>query len=284
LARSRHLSAWQCQQNSAGGAIRRAAKRLNVIDWMYQADLSVLYPVTALLIVGAAEIGAWLGRRGNASNATDISTLTGAALGLLALLLGFSFSLALSRFDARRTLVLEEANAIGSTANFALMLPETTQKPILSMLRDYTNVRIGLGVPYDPAKLERDITRSLDLQARLWKEAVAVTATAPQSLPTYRFVASLNEMNNIHESRLTALRYHVPGEVMFILIGVAKVAMGFSGYHAGGRETRGRVATLIMSLTVAVVIMLIVDLDRPARGFIEVSTQPLADATLGIPP
>lgn len=255
-----------------------------MIDWMYQADLSVLYPVTALLIVGAAEIGACLGRRGDASNATDISTLTGAALGLLALLLGFSFSLALSRFDARRTLVLEEANAIGSTANFALMLPETTQKPIDSMLRDYTNVRIGLGVPYDPAKLERDITRSLDLQARLWKEAVAVTATAPQSLPTYRFVASLNEMNNIHESRLTALRYHVPGEVMFILIGVAMVAMGFSGYHAGGRETRGRVATLIMSLTVAVVIMLIVDLDRPARGFIEVSTQPLADATLGIPP
>ena len=249
-----------------------------MIDWMYQADLSVLYPVTALLIVGAAEIGAWLGRRGNASNATDISTLTGAALGLLALLLAFSFSLALSRFDARRTLVLEEANAIGSTANFALMLPETTQKPILSMLRDYTNVRIGLGVPYDPAKLERDITRSLDLQARLWKEAVAVTATAPQSLPTYRFVASLNEMNNIHESRLTALRYHVPGEVMFILIGVAMVAMGFSGYHAGGRETRGRVATLIMSLTVAVVIMLIVDLDRPARGFIEVSTQPLPGA------
>jgi hypothetical protein len=200
-----------------------------VFDWIYEADLLVLYPVTIVLIIGAAEIGAWLGRRGNASKETDISTLTGAALGLLALLLGFSFSLALSRFDARRTLVLEEANAIGSTANFALMLPETAQKPILSILRDYTDVRIGLGVPYDPAKLERDITRSLDLQAKLWQEAVAVTATAPQSLPAYRFVASLNEMNNIHESRLTALRYHVPGAVMFVLIGVAMVAMGFTG-------------------------------------------------------
>jgi hypothetical protein len=69
------------------------------------------------------------------------------------------------------------------------MLPETAQKPILSMLRDFIDMRIGLGVPYDPTKLERDITRSLDLQARLWKEAVAVTATAPQSLPPYRFVA-----------------------------------------------------------------------------------------------
>jgi hypothetical protein len=60
--------------------------------------------------------------------------------------------------------------------------------------------------------------------------------------------------------------------------------MGFTGYQAGGRETRGRVATLMMSLMVAVVIMLIVDLDQPARGFIEVSTRPLADAAQSIPP
>jgi hypothetical protein len=91
------------------------------------------------------EIGAWLGHNGRESDETDISTLTGATLGLLALLLGFSFSLALSRFDARQSLVLEEANAIGSTANFALMLPEPAQKPILYLLRTYTAVRVGLG-------------------------------------------------------------------------------------------------------------------------------------------
>jgi hypothetical protein len=257
-----------------------------VLDWLYEADLLVLYPVTIALIAGAAEFGAWLGRRhsASASNETDIGTLTGAALGLLALLLGFSFSLALSRFDARRTLVLEEANAIGSTANFALMLPQTAQKPILDLLRDYTNVRIGLGVPHDPAKLERDIARSLDLQAKLWQQAVAVTATAPQSLSAYRFVASLNEVNNIHESRLSALRYHVPGAVMFVLIGISMVAMGFTGYHAGGQENRGRVATLIMSLMVAVVIMLIVDLDQPARGLIEVPARALVDTAQGFPP
>jgi hypothetical protein len=275
---------WQFPPVRAVRASNGAQKGPKVLDWIYEADLLALYPVTIVLIVGAVELGAWLGRRNSASKETDISTLTGAALGLLALLLGFSFSLALSRFDARRTLVLEEANAIGSTANFALMLPQTAQKPILDLLRDYTSVRIGLGVPHDPAKLERDIARSLDLQAKLWQQAVAVTATAPQSLPAYRFVASLNEVNNIHESRLTALRYHVPGAVMFMLIGVAMVAMGFTGYHAGGRENRARVATLIMSLMVAVVVMLIVDLDQPARGLIEVPARPLADAALGLPP
>ena len=155
-----------------------------MFDRLYDLDFMILYPATMILIAGAAELGAWIGRRvrGGATEAADISTLTGAALGLLALLLAFSFSLALSRYDARRTLILEEANAIGSTANFALMLPELAQEPILRLLRDYTAVRIGLGVPFDPAKLERDVAQSLELQTRLWQQAVAVTATAPQSL------------------------------------------------------------------------------------------------------
>ncbi len=111
-----------------------------------------------------------------------------------------------------------------------------------------------------------------------------MTTLAPQSLPAYRFVASLNEMNNIHESRLMALRYHVPGAVMFLLIVVAMVATGFTGYRAGARGSRGRVATFITSLTIAVVIMMVMDLDRPARGLIQVPIQPLIDAQQGIPP
>jgi hypothetical protein len=164
------------------------------------------------------------------------------------------------------------------------MLPASAQGPILSLLRDYTAVRIGLGVPFDPAKLERDVAQSLELQTRLWQQAVAVTATDPQSLPAYRFVASLNEMNNIHERRLTALRYHIPGEVMFLLIGVAMVAMGFTGYQAGATDSHRRVATLIMSLVVAAVMLLVVDLDRPARGLIQVPVQALVDAADGIRP
>jgi hypothetical protein len=140
-----------------------------------------------VLIVGAAELGAWIGGRSRSIGAPDIGTLTGAALWLLALLLAFSFSLALSRYEARRNWVLEEAYAIGSTANFALMLPEPEQKPILSLLGEYTAVRIGLGMPYDPAKLARDVARSVELQNQLWQHAVNMTVAAPQSLPAYRF-------------------------------------------------------------------------------------------------
>ncbi len=256
------------------------------LERLYALNMAILYPAIIVLIAGAAELGHWIGLRSRRTRTDDAdgATLTAAALGLLALLLAFSFSIALSRYDARRTMVLEEANAIGSAANFALMLPEASQGPILSQLRDYIAVRIGLGVPFDPAKMERDIGRSLDLQTRLWQQAVTLTMAAPQSLPTYRFVASLNEMNNIHERRLTSLRYHVPAEVMFMLVGVAMVALGFTGHNAGAAGANRRAANLIMSVTVAVFIMLVVDLDRPSRGLIEVPVQPLLDAAQAIRP
>jgi hypothetical protein len=257
-----------------------------VDQYFYGLSLLVLFAAAIILIAGAGQFGNWIGLRSHRAGTveTDAGTLAAAALGLLALLIAFSFSIALSRYDARRDMVLEEANAIGSTANFALMLPHQAQRPILSLLRDYAAVRVGLGVPYDPRKMEKDIARSLTLQARLWQQTVAVTAAAPQSLPSYRFVASLNEMNNIHERRLTALRNHIPVAVVLMLIGTAMVAMGFMGYHAGVTGAFRLLGSLLMSCTIAALIMLIVDLDRPYRGLIQVSVQPLVDAAHGIGP
>ena len=101
-----------------------------MFDWFYGLDMPVLYPLTIILIVGAAELGNWIGLRLHAARTenADVGTLAGASLGLLALLIAFSFSMAESRYDLRRNMVLEEANAIGSTANFALMLPEDLRR------------------------------------------------------------------------------------------------------------------------------------------------------------
>lgn len=253
-------------------------------DWIYDLDFSILYPVVVALSVGAAGLGTWLGHRSQRLGAKqeDLGMLAGSTLGLLALLLAFSFSLGFSRFDARRSMVLEEANAIGSVANFALMLPEPPRQAILDLLRDYTEVRIGLGRPFDLAKLDHDVARAVDLQARLWQFAVTLTDASPQSLPVYRFVGSLNEMNNIHESRVSALRFRIPGEVMVLLLGVAMIAMALTGYHSGVRGSRRPIATMLMAMTVGVVMTLVTDLDRPARGFIEVPVQPLVDVARGM--
>jgi hypothetical protein len=89
-------------------------------------------------------------------------------------------------------------------------------------------------------------------------------------------------MTKIQERRLSALRYHVPDAVVLMLLGVAMVAVGFTGYHAGLTETRPRLGTLIMALMIAVVIVGVIDLDQPARGLIRVPNQSLVDVAKDI--
>lgn len=252
---------------------------------IYELDLWILFLATIALIWGAAKLGVWSGRRAHGAGRgdLDIGTVTGSALGLLALLLGFSFSLALSRHDARRLLIVEEANAIGSTANFALMLPEAAQKPILDGLREYTMVRLAFGIPFDPTKIDRDAARSVQIQGVLWQHAVAVSTAAPQSLAVNNFVKSLNEVNNVHERRLSSVLYHVPPIIMVTLVGVAMVAMGFTGLQIGLAGASRPIPTLLMSLTIALVISLIADIDRPTRGSVTVPLDALQHAYDGQP-
>jgi hypothetical protein len=159
------------------------------------------------------------------------------------------------------------------------MLPEPAQKPILHLLRDYAAVRIGLGIPGDPAKRARDVARSVESKEPTVAAGRDRDYGGAAGAAGLSFVGAPNEMNNIHESRLTALRYHVPGTVTVLVIAVAMVAAGFTGYYAGHRA-----ATFVMSLTIAAVILLVIDLDRTPSGLIRVPVQALIDAQQAIPP
>jgi hypothetical protein len=247
-------------------------------------NVTYLYLIVIIWLAVSAELGFRVGQghRKHKYRSEDLGTLTASTLGLLALLLAFSLSHALSRYEARRALVLDEANAIESTANLALMLPMEARAPILSTLHDYVAVRIGLGIPYDPAKLDHDAAKSRDLLTTLWQKAAAVSD--PQSLPAHRFINSLGEMTKIQEQRLISLRYYVPNALLLVLLGVATVAMGFTGYQSGLTQTRLQMGTVALALTIAVVIVLVIDLDQPARGFVRVPAQALMDVANRIPP
>ena len=252
--------------------------------YLNAVSLPALWLCLFVAIMATAEIGLRIGRSQATREADkDAGSMAAAALGLLALLIGFTYAMALARYDARRSVVLEEANAIGSTANFALMLPQAEQAPILDMLQRYTRLRLDLGVPFNEAKLHDDLSRSTALLTTLWQGAVAITAAAPQSLPAYRYVASLNETNNIAEKRITLLRNHVPIEILMMLAATALIAMGFTGYAAGVAGVTRRVAIGIMAALIAFLVVVTQDLARPDRGAIEVSTQALEDTLAAIP-
>jgi hypothetical protein len=245
-------------------------------------QLLPIFLVSLVLILAASEGGRQVGtRRSGASE--NISTLEAAILGLLALMIGFTFSMALSLFEGRRDAVLNEANAIGTTALRARLLPAPHSTEALKMLREYLQIRLDITSRVPTATdLDAAIARSNALQEALWQQAKAVAAVDKGIVPTGLFIQTLNEMIDNQEKRLTALRNRVPNIVLLALYGVAVVASAFAGYASGLQSRRSRVPVYLMGALVCAVILLIQDLDRPATGFIMVSQQPMIDTANAI--
>jgi hypothetical protein len=234
-------------------------------------------------ILAAIEIGHWLGARAGDQGDDNVSTLEGAIIGLLALIVGFTFAMALARFEARRDAVLAEANAIGTTALRARLLPEPHRKDVLGLLRDYVKIRLDVtGRPTTQADWAAAIEKSNVLQEKLWQHAMAIAASNNGMVPTGLFIQTLNETIDNQANRLAALRSHVPNVVKLALFGIAIVASGFAGYATGLKTRRSRIPVYVMGLLVSSVILLILDLDRPGAGFIEVSQQPMIDTAATI--
>jgi hypothetical protein len=198
--------------------------------------------------------GAFEARKGQAD------MVVGALVGLLGLLLAFSFSIAEGRYQARKSLVLEDANAIGTTFLRAGVLAPDLRATVESLLREYVSLRTNI----DPRTLGHAMKRSEDLQRSLWDQAMAAAREAPDSEAVALFEQSLNQMIDLHESRITvALHQRLPPAILYTLAAVAVLAfavVGGSGGLAGGRSVPPIGA---LALAVSAVLVLVVELDRP---------------------
>jgi hypothetical protein len=192
-----------------------------------------IFLISLVVLLSATEFGRWLGTRVSDQGADEVLTLQGAVLGLLALMIAFTFAMALSRFEGRRDAVLNEANAIGTTALRARLLPEPHTET-LNLLREYVQVRLDITqrVP-TPEEFSAALSRSSEIHEALWQQAKAMAAKDSGIVPTGLFIQSLNELIDDQEKRLTALRNRVPNVVLLALYGVAAVAGAFSGYAGG---------------------------------------------------
>jgi len=241
----------------------------------------VLVGLAAILL--ASEIGRWLGARTENRGSSNVSTLESAVLGLLALMLGFTFAMALSRFEARRDAVLNEANAIGTTALRARLLPEPERKEVLKLLKEYVKVRLEITQrPVSRTELMTAIAQSNALQESLWQQAATSAAKNNGMVPTGLFIQTLNDMIDNQGKRLAALHNRVPNIVLLALFGIAIVGSTFAGYANGMDPRRIRMPVYVMAVLVSGVIFLILDLDRLGGGFIAVSQQPMIDAAASI--
>jgi hypothetical protein len=246
-------------------------------------SLLLIFPVSLLLILGAGEVGHWLGERAARRGAAGVSTLEAAILGLLALMIGFTFSMALSRFEARRDGVVVEATAIGTTALRARLLPAPHNVETVKLMRDYVQLRLDLARrQVSLQEFDATIRRSNAIQEALWQQAKAVVAKDNAMVPTGLFVQSLNEMIDDQDKRLAALNNRLPIIIVFALYGVSIVGIGFAGYGSGIESKRTRVPVHLTGILVASMVLLIQDIDRPGAGFIKVSQQPMVSAAAAI--
>ena len=240
--------------------------------------LWALFISILLIVLLSVECGYRLGKyrrsRHEEEKEAPLGTMIGATLGLLAFILAFTFGLAAARFDSRRQVLLDEANAIGTTYLRAGMLPERGGQ-IRGLLRDHVGARLEAVLP---GKLAEGICRSEDIQQKLWTEAEILGQKNASSIVVGMFVQSLNQMIDLHAERLQAgLRSRIPGAIWLGLFAVAGLSLAAMGYHAGLSGTRRSLAIVAVAVTFAVVIELIADLDRPQEGVLTVSQQALLD-------
>jgi hypothetical protein len=234
------------------------------------------------LTIGASLVGIRVGRRMRAGMAdperTELYGVQASLLGLLALLLGFSFAMAQTRFDLRKQLALEETNAIGTARLRAGLIADEPGREIRLLLEEYVAVRVRATRAGDDASLRAALAESERIQGEIWSRARAAAQREPRSLPVSLLVQSLNDVIDSHTKRLTVARNHVPTAVLVMLLLVATIAMGWVGACVGtSARGGGRATTVILSLLISMVVTVIVDLDQPRRGFILVGQTALEE-------
>ena len=226
------------------------------------AIIAVLF----LSMLGLVELGRRIGR---GRTFESMSTIETSVFGLMGLLIAFTFGSAAVRFETRRTLVVEEANDIGTAYLRLDLLPPAAQPPLREAFRKYVDTRLDIygHLPdLDAARAELD--RMTQLQMDIWNGAVAASADSPLSTRML-LLPALNDMIDITTTRTTAIRTHTP-EIIFVMLAITMLA---SALLAGMDMSRSglswpHVVAFAAVLTIAFYVIL--DLEYPRVGLIRI--------------
>ena len=241
-------------------------------------------------LLGAVELGHWLGRRLPASGWEAISSpflsLTGASMGLLGLLLAFSFSMGLTRYEARKVVILKEANALAAAqARSDFLQPEAAQR-VKALLRDYLDSRLAYhGATAESPLADQLFKQAQALQARIWAQAsVPANYRDPAPANFSALTSALNDMAAMRNERRYAIENQIPSSVIVLLVFVTLQATAMAGFAFGANRRRIWLALLGFPLVISLVIYTILDLDRPTRGWILVDQTPMLDLKASLAP
>jgi hypothetical protein len=247
--------------------------------------VAVIYVGFALLMLASYEAGYKLANRSGARQDKDaqssIGPMVGGLLGMLGFVLAFTFSMAASQHDLRKQNVLEEANTIGTAYLRADLLDRQYGTEVKRLLREYVDIRLKAASGSD---LDAALAKSVDIHSLLWTQASMAARNSPNT-NTSLMIQSINDVIDMHEKRVTgALRNRIPGSVWIALSAITALTMITMGMQVGFAGERRLVAVITLSLAFAVLVTLVVDLNRPQSGLITVGQQAMVDLQRGMDP
>ncbi|MCX5544060.1 hypothetical protein M3A49_32030 [Paraburkholderia sp. CNPSo 3076] len=205
----------------------------------------------------------------------------GATLTLLALLIGFTLSMAVGRYDQRKNLEEEEANAIGTEYLRAELLGGEAAAQTQALLARYLQARIHFYVVHEPGALDQINRDTGELQTQLWA-SVRDPAKAQPNPVMALVVAGMNDVINTQGYTQAAWINRIPVAAWTLMIVIAIFSNLMQGYGAQGQVGR-RVLLLVLPITVTLSLTLIADIDSPRGGLIRVAPLNLMSLAQSMP-
>lgn len=245
-------------------------------ELLYGKNALYIIIILILMTFVANEIGYRIGKHHKKVIGEDIKSQTnmiiGSILGLLALLLGFTFSLALQKYGARSRALINETSSLQT----ALLRTELLKTPYDTqgrrLLHKYINFQIKTSkVDIHKKKELAEITlKTKKIMEELWHIAIANSTNNIKNLSVNLFIDAINKSINANEEKTALTREHVPEPILFLLFTVFVVSVGLLGYSSGWSDRRSTLPSMLMSILISLIIYIIIDLDRPGRGLIKV--------------
>ncbi len=253
-------------------------------EFLYNQNSFLIMGVLLVLMVAATEVGHRMGRRARAVEREEIyrshvNSVQGSLLGVLALLLGFTLSLALQRFDSRSEAVVDEANSIGTTWLRAQLLPASIRADVSKLLQEYVDLRVedgGISLDREPERAAL-LAKTSALQMVIWGQARRAVSEDANMATSGLFVQSLNETIDSLGRREAGLRRHVPELVLLLFCGTFLISGSVMGYAAGIAGHRPSLATYALVGLIFILAFIIIDLDRPRRGLITIDQSSMVE-------
>ena len=244
---------------------------------MYNLNSILIVAILFSLILLANELGYRFGKHYQSKTDIDVkaqtNTIQAGTLGLLALILGFTFNMALQRYNDRSQAVIHEANTIGTALLRTQLLPIPYDTLTHKQLQEYINLRLSVSntdyaMVSEQQRLD-DETRKK--QNEIWVNAARAARVDPRTVTTGYFIDALNNMIDAHGERNAILQLHVPEVILFLLFIVIIISGALMGFSSGLGKKRTTIPSLMLTILICLVVFIIFDLDRPKRGIIKVN-------------